>query len=318
LSTPVLSVGNLTVGGTGKTPVTAFLAEYMTGQGLRPVIVSRGYGGRSAGTADRNAVKVVSDGQSVLLDPFSAGDEPYLLAMKLPGVPVLCHPDRYMAGRWAERHFQPDIILLDDGFQHMKLHRDYDLVLMDALSPMGNGRVLPAGPLREPPTALRRATAVLLTRCRDSESGDHARLWLERIAPELPVHTSEFKPAGLCPANGSPAAGLHEFSGKRVVAFCGLAHPGQFFRMLADAGLNVGQCLAFDDHQSYGDAEHRRITAACEDIGAVAALTTRKDLVKIQSTPLPCPLYAVDMELHLHQREWLAAMVAGLLPDDRH
>jgi tetraacyldisaccharide 4'-kinase len=314
LDTPVLSVGNLTVGGTGKTPVTAFLAEYLIGRGFRPVILSRGYGGRSGGDGDASGVKVVADGQSVLMNPTTAGDEPYLLAMKLPGVPVLCHPDRYTAGRWAERHLHPDIILLDDGFQHMKLHRDFDLLLMDGLSPLGNGRVLPAGPLREPAKALRRATAVLLTRCPEAASADHATMWLERIAPEVPVHTSEFRPAGLFPAEGSPSTDLAGFRDKRVVAFCGIAHPGQFFRMLGDAGLELGACLAFDDHQPYGEAERKRIVAACERSGAIAALTTRKDLVKIKSGGLPCPLYGVELEIQLHQYEWLEAMVAKLLP----
>jgi len=308
LRTPVVSVGNLTVGGTGKTPVTAYLAEYLREEGCRPVIISRGYGGHPHST--KESVKVVSDGRQVLLDAAHAGDEPFLLASRLPGVPVICHPDRVRAGRWAEEHLQPDVILLDDGFQHMRLHRDFNLLLMDAGRPLGNGQVLPAGPLREPPRAIRRADVILLTRCPDTGSLPPLFRHLGPLAPDVPIYSSHFRLAALLTLGQGAALPLSHVSGKRVVAFCGLAHPQQFFRMLESAGLEIRDTLAFDDHQTYSAAEAERIAAACRRAGAGAALTTGKDLVKMQSVVLPCPLYGVDMALHLHQPEWLARLVS--------
>ncbi|MBN2432355.1 MAG: tetraacyldisaccharide 4'-kinase [Acidobacteria bacterium] len=312
LKTPVLSVGNLTVGGTGKTPVTAFLAEYLANKGYRTVIISRGYGGRSVPQREPDAVKVVSDGQRVLLNAAAAGDEPYLLANKVPGAAVLCHPDRLRAGRWAEEHLRPDIILLDDGFQHMRLHRDYNLLLMDGRRPLGNGRVLPAGPLREPAVAIRRADAILLTRCEVSSPPPDLIRRLGLITPDVPVYTSNFRLTTLYAAAQNSDISLSRFKGKPVVAFCGIAHPQQFFRMLTAAGLQLRAVLTFDDHQDYSAAEEQRIVAACNRTGAVAALTTRKDQVKLPAVELPCPLYGVDMALHLHQPDWLTQMESHL------
>lgn len=144
LPCPVLSIGNLVAGGTGKTPLTAFLAQHLRAAGCRVAILSRGYGGRASG------INVVSDGQRIFLKPPQAGDEACLLAQKLPGIPVVTGADRFQAGLQAWERFHPDLFLLDDGFQHFQLYRDLDVVLLDAARPFGNGRLLPRGPLREP------------------------------------------------------------------------------------------------------------------------------------------------------------------------
>ena len=150
LGRPVISVGNITVGGTGKTPMTALIARYLMGQGKRVAVLSRGYGGTSRGEA-----RIVSDGSKLLLSASEAGDEPYLLAKELPGLMVVIGHDRYEAGRLAERELNPDLFILDDGFQHLRLQRDLNILLLDGRNPFGNGLTLPAGLLREPRSAHR-------------------------------------------------------------------------------------------------------------------------------------------------------------------
>jgi tetraacyldisaccharide 4'-kinase len=158
LSIPVISIGNLTVGGTGKTPTTIYLARLLQGMGKRVGVLSRGYRGAASGDAN-----VVSDGEKLRLGPGEAGDEPFLIAEKLPGIIVLTGKDRGLAGEYAQKNFLIDVALLDDGFQHIKLKRDLDILLLDGINPLGNGYLLPRGNLREPPESIRRAHLVLVT-----------------------------------------------------------------------------------------------------------------------------------------------------------
>jgi tetraacyldisaccharide 4'-kinase len=315
LSRPVVSVGNLTVGGTGKTPVTAWLARELTAAGFAPAILSRGYGGEKPAGYTKDRILLVSDGVKIHLGPRWAGDEPYWLAWKLPGVPVLCHPERARAGRWAEKNLVVDVFLLDDGFQHLALHRDFNLLLLDGAAPFGNGRVLPAGPLRESPKALARADAVLLTRC-PADDGDPAAEAVSRLAGKIPVFTSEFSPARLLNADGTAAGTLADFTGRRVVACAGIARPDQFFRMLEQAGFEVVNRLAFADHQTYGEDEAQRIAAACRAAGAEMIVTTEKDLVKMQDLPLEIPLLALEIELRLHQPGLLPLLLSKITRKD--
>ena len=156
----MISVGNITVGGTGKTPATAFIARLLIGRGLKVAVLSRGYGGSMEGET-----AIVADGRTILLDAGQCGDEPYLLAATVPGLMVVMGADRYSAGMLAMERLSPDIFLLDDGFQHLRLRRDLDILLVDWARPFGNGRTLPAGLLREPLSAVQRADLVVYTRC---------------------------------------------------------------------------------------------------------------------------------------------------------
>ena len=305
LDRPVVSVGNLTVGGTGKTPVTAWLARELIAAGRAPAILSRGYRGERPAGSTPETVLLVSDGVKIHLGPRWAGDEPYWLAWKLSGVPVLCHPDRHRAGRWAERNLAAVVFLLDDGFQHLALHRDFNLLLLDGEAPLGNGRTLPAGPLRESPRAMARADAILLTRC-PAHQADGARAELARWAGAIPVFSSEFVPDRLLRVDGTGAGSLEAFRGRRVVACAGIARPEQFFRMLEAAGLDVAAAIPLADHQAYGPAEAARLSAACRTSGAGLVVTTEKDLVKMQALALDYPVHALEIELRLHQ--------PGLLP----
>jgi tetraacyldisaccharide 4'-kinase len=312
LEHPVVSVGNLTVGGTGKTPVTAWLARELGAAGRKPVILSRGYGGERPAGWHRDRVMLVSDGVKIHLGPRWAGDEPYWLAWKLPGVPVVCHPERERAGRWAGRNLAVDLFLLDDGFQHLALHRDFNLLLLDGTAPLGNGRVLPAGPLRESPRAMERADAILLTRCPAARAGD-AQAQIRRWSGDIPVFSSEFAPVRLLHRDGTDAGPMEAFRGRRMVACAGIARPDQFFRMLADAGLNVVETIAFSDHQAYGPAEAERLAAACRAAGAEMVVTTEKDLVKMQELPPDLAVHALEIELRLHQPGLLPLLLDAVL-----
>jgi len=311
LASPVVSVGNLTVGGTGKTPTAMFLASRLAGPGRRPAILSRGYGRRSLEGFPRGEVLLVSDGSKLHCSPIAAGDEPYLMALKLPGVPVLCHHRRFQAGRWAEEHLKADLFILDDGFQHLGLHRDFNLLLMDGAAPLGNGQVLPAGPLREPPRALRRADAILLTRATEA---DRLRLQplLERWSVRAPVFTSDFTPSRLIGPEWSDRRPVGDLAGRKAVAFCGLARPEQFFRMLEELNVELAERIVFDDHQSYGPSEQKEIDAACRRQAPDLLLTTEKDLVKLAGNPFPAPLLAVEISLALHQDGLLELIEARL------
>lgn len=307
LAHPVLAVGNLTVGGTGKTPVVAHLAAELQRRGWRPAILSRGY--RRQGERGE-AVAVVSDGTTIRLGPADAGDEPVLLARHLPGVPVLCHRRRSVAGRWAEANLSVNLFILDDGFQHRALGRNCNLLLLDGAQPLGNGRLLPAGPLREHPRGMRRADLILLTRCAaptDALPPDAAR-----HAAGVPVFSSEFVPAGLVEGDGRNAGVLDALRGRRVAAFCGLARPETFFGMLESAGIALVARLAFADHQTYDTAACERVAAACRRDAPDVLLTTEKDFVKLPPGPWPCPLRAVSIAVRVHQPGWLDAVEARL------
>ncbi len=283
LPAAVASVGNLAVGGTGKTPATLYLARLLAARGRRPVILSRGYGGSHARGAGRRGIAlVVGDGSPTpLAPPEVAGDEPVLLAQRA-GVPVVVCPDRVAAGRLAIERFHADTLVLDDGFQHRRLARDLDLVLVDARVGLGEGRLLPAGPLREPPGALARADVILLTKVPKSGNRDGLLRQIRGLAPRAAVFGARYRPVGLGPLGGhaapvAPAA--TPLAGRRVVALSGLADPSSFHELLVELGAADVAPLAFPDHHAYGPPDYRRIAEAAS--AADAVVTTEKDAVKL-------------------------------------
>lgn len=271
LPRPVISVGNLTLGGTGKTPTTVWLATQLMARGLRVAVLSRGYGGSAEGT-----VRVVSDGKKILLTPEEAGDEPYLLARKVPGLMVVIGADRYQAGLLALAELEPDIFILDDGFQHLRLRRDLNLLLMDCARPFGNGRVLPAGFLREPERAAQRADLVLLTRCPDGEAHPAP-------VPGKPTCRSRHRLAGFMPLEGGELRPFSDLKGMRGMAFAGIADPGSFFDTLGSEGAPLVTTLAFSDHICYGDDEIAAICRLKTASRSTYLITTEKDAVKLTS-----------------------------------
>jgi tetraacyldisaccharide 4'-kinase len=288
LPLPTLSVGNLTVGGTGKTPFVLHLAEKFLAQGRRPAILSRGYGRRST------EVVVVSTGDGPLVSPDEGGDEPVLLASRLPGAVVVVAPRRADAAR-AALASSPDLFLLDDGFQHLSVRRDLDLVLLDARDPFGGGRYPPFGRLREPPSALGRADAVVFTRAGSGHPSSEVRRDVARRNPAVPQFTALMRADRLVAADGSEAAAPH-----RPLVVSGIARPEEFRRTLDSMGVVPVETLAFEDHRRYGSADMDRIARAAADSSADAVVTTEKDVVKLAGR-LSLPIFAVRLAVEVEE-----------------
>jgi tetraacyldisaccharide 4'-kinase len=276
---PVISVGNLTVGGTGKTPCVEYVARCYRERGLRVAVLSRGYGSDTG----RN-------------------DEALVLEENLPDVPHLQGPDRAELARVAVEELESEVLVLDDGFQHRRLARDLDLVLIDATLPWGHGYLLPRGLLREPRSSLRRASVVLLTRCDQvkAEEVQTIRQQIERQAPATLIAESIHEPAAWRNAQGQtlPPTGLQ---GRPVAGFCGLGNPEAFRRTLQKLGLEVIAWRTFPDHHPYtrDDIEDLRRWAREQPPQAVMA-TTQKDLVKIRLERLgDRELWALQIQLHV-------------------
>ncbi|HOD29700.1 MAG TPA: tetraacyldisaccharide 4'-kinase [Syntrophales bacterium] len=299
LPCPVISVGNLTVGGTGKTPLVMLLAELMQEAGRRPAILSRGFGGRSS-----RGVQVVSDGRRLLAAPETAGDEPVLMARTLPSVPVLAGPDRVRTGRAALDRFGATLLILDDAFQHRRLVRDLDIVLADLALPFGNGCLLPAGPLREPVQALRRARIVIRT-------GSEAEARTTPASADAGGLRGFHRPRELVRGDGAERHPPAMLAGKRLLAFAGLGRPDAFRKTLAALGAEVAVFLPFPDHHDYRRTDIEDIRRRAAAAKAELIVTTEKDAVRLA----PCPDFLgevfqlrVVMDI-LPARETLAARV---------
>jgi tetraacyldisaccharide 4'-kinase len=288
---PVVSVGNLTTGGTGKTPVVAAIVEWFTSRGVRPAILSRGYRPHAG----------------------AVNDEKLVLDQLCPGVPHLQGANRVESAAVACRQHGADVLVLDDGFQHRRLTRDLDLVLIDALDPWGSDHLLPRGLLREPRSALRRADAVILTRADLCPPEQKARIIdeIRRFGPDEPPIEAEFRPTGLINTAAEQAA---VDSLAAVAAFCGIGNPDGFLRTLADAGLkHVAAFRAFRDHHHYSATDLDDLARWAAEQNAAALVTTQKDLVKIPQTRLgELPLWALTVRAKFTAG---AERFSGLLQD---
>ncbi len=295
---PVISVGNLTMGGTGKTPIVQYVARLLQEDGLRPAVVSRGYGGKAQGK-----VNVVSDGRQIFLDAGMAGDEPRLLAETLPGVPVLTGVVRRLPLQRAI-DTGADVIVLDDGFQHLQVRRDINLVLFNADRLAGNSRVFPGGELREPVTALHRATHFILTGVNESNrerAGRFAALLQSKFV-EKPAFMTEYVFDSLVRLSDQRTivqVGEESLLGARAYAFCGVARPEGFRHVLEDRKVDLAGFHPLADHQQYSAALAEKLSTLATRAGAEVLLTTEKDLVKLagvfRSSPLP--LYGLRMRV---------------------
>ncbi len=272
---PVVSVGNLAVGGAGKTPVALAIAGRLVGLGRRPAVLSRGYG------AARSDDRVVSDGERLLLDAAGGGDEPVQMARRVPGLRVLCGADR---ARLAPRAVAlgADVLLLDDGFQHRRLARDLDVVVLDASNPWGNGHCLPAGPNREPRSALGRAGLVWLTHADRATSPalDALRDLAVRTTGRPPVE-SRHAPRDLADGPLARVFPLSDLAGRRVGILSGVARPGSVRRTVESLGAAVVATFAFPDHHRFAEAEVAAALEAAGKAGAELLVTTEKDAVRL-------------------------------------
>jgi len=273
LPRPVISVGNLTVGGTGKTPTVIFIAILLKERGYRPAVLSRGYGGGA-----NAAVNVVSDGNRILMGWRETGDEPILIARAAPGIPVLTGSRRLLTGRAAVERFGADVLILDDGFQHRSLFRDIDMVLLDAARPFGNGFLLPRGPLREPPISLRRAD--ILLRSGDAEKGEPLR-----EAASLPSFRAIHKPRGVVAGGTQRIETAAALLGQKVFAFAGIGSPEAFRRSLMELGAAVVGFRAFPDHHPYGRSDIENLRRLATESGAARIVTTEKDGIRLADFP---------------------------------
>ncbi len=292
---PVVSVGNLTAGGTGKTPCVEYVARFYRNWDRRVAILSRGYGGAGG----RN-------------------DEALVLEENLPDVPHLQGGDRVALARIAIEELESEILVLDDGFQHRRLVRDLDLVLIDATMPWGYGHLLPRGLLREPPSSLRRADVLVLTRCDQTpaEQRERLRQTLARIAPDVPTIETMHRPVELSNSDGANAS-LDILREAPVAAFCGIGNPEAFRRSLLDLGVQVSDFRIYADHHAYSRADVEELRRWADGLPAGAVIvTTQKDLVKLRLARLgERPLWCLRIRLHVESgQDVLDGRLQSVLP----
>ncbi|PLX74834.1 MAG: tetraacyldisaccharide 4'-kinase [Desulfuromonas sp.] len=276
---PVIAIGNLSAGGTGKTPLTDFLLRHLLGQSRRVAVVSRGYGRKN-----ESEMVVVSAGNGSLVSPDEGGDEPVMLARRNPDAVVVVSADRKCAIEKAVKDFDAEVILLDDAYQHLKVKRDLNILLLDAKKPFGNGFPLPFGMLREFPSAVNRADIVILTR----SSGDETL-----SVDDKPVLKLGYSLADYAVTKSGEQVSLNVLRSKKVGAFAGIADPGSFFESLRLSGVDLIESFSLNDHAEYSDNEIASLSRMSEKCDLL--LTTEKDLVKLDRIKLKSDLMAVPL-----------------------
>ena len=276
LSCPVISVGNLTVGGTGKTPMVIWLARFLLEEGLRVGVVSRGYKGEEA-----EEVLVVSDGRNILVGSDISGDEPQLLARRLPGIPVLCSTKRALAAEAAVEQFRCEVVILDDGFQHRFVARNLDIVMLDSQYPFGNGFLFPRGILREQNTALKRAQVLVLSRFDGSKQAEQSHKNLIGQWTEKTVVTAVHRATRLFGATTQRELPHSFVKNKRLAAFAGIGRPDDFFRTVRDLGADLVHTTALPDHHSLTVELLASLVAEASAQQPELWLTTEKDWVRL-------------------------------------
>lgn len=305
----VVVVGNLTVGGTGKTPVVEKFARNLTSRGRKVAILSRGYKSKPEPIykrffrwithAEATPPKVVSDGKRVLLDSEVSGDEPYMLAKNLPGVVVLVDKDRVKAGRYAIEKFGVDTLILDDGFQYLRLKGRLNLLLIDKTNPFGNEYLLPRGNLREPIKHLRRASYVFLTKS-DGIANPELEETIRRYHPCVEIIECAHKAQYLKSFNSNDLIPIDSLRGKRIAAFSGIAVPESFECFLINLGAELVEKERFVDHHRFTEEELNIFFAKAQAAGAELIVTTEKDAVRLSSTlKSRVPLYYLRLEIEI-------------------
>jgi len=271
----VICVGNITVGGTGKTPAVIEIASLLRDNGRRVAIVSRGYKRKGS-----SPVVIVSDGNTILCTPEESGDEPYLMAMSLKSVPVIVSKDRYSGGKYAIDNFDTEYVLLDDGYQHFRLHRDIDILLVNARNPFGNGYLLPYGILREPVHGISRAHCIVITKS-DNRDTEYIEEVIREYNSDSPIFRSVCRYTSLTDIDGGtlPADYL---MGKRVVLLSGIADPASFRKTVEGTGASVIEELIYGDHFWYTARDIVDIAEKVYGIGIDGIVTTAKDAVRLR------------------------------------
>ena len=304
----VISLGNVTVGGTGKTPTAQHLAREISDMGYRVAILNRGYRAKW-----RGEVGIVSDGRTLKMDAETAGDEAFMLAKHLPNVPVLIGAQRAVTGRYAIEHFGAEVAILDDGYQHWQLERDMDILLVDAVNVFGNGYLLPRGTLREPLSHIDRADVCLMTKVDQAAPGAIAHIWetfrsynqdglvLESIhQPRQFVRLSDWYED--IAAGGVPVT---EMEGKKVLAVSAIGNPASFEQTLADLGIEMVESMRYPDHHDYGERDMAEVLYRAETLGVEAIVITEKDAVKVPGDVVRAkwriPMYVISVQVTLQK-----------------
>ncbi len=309
LDCPVISVGNLTLGGTGKTPTVMAICRLFLKSGRRPAVLSRGYGGRSSG-----AIQVVSDETRIAQGPESLGDEPCLIADRLPGVPVYVSPDRAAAGRYALKTDRPDVLVLDDGYQHLRLKRDLNLLVLDAAQPFGNGLVFPRGTLREAVRQARRADAILLTRADDPAGTEELQAFVRRYRPGLPIFTSRHRIVDLVHLGAGRTSSLEMIRKTRLMAVTGIGQPERFFQTLQENGSEIAAGCIYPDHYRYSHKDLDFLEAESGRLGVRTIVTTEKDAVRIRALGRSLDFWwAARLDLVIDNGEAFESLLNGAL-----
>ena len=305
LPCPVVSLGNVTVGGSGKTPLAELAALTLVALGAAPVVVSRGYGRATRG------VQVVADRQGVRLGPRAAGDEPLLLAERLPGIPVIVGENRFDAGRHAVEAHGASVIVLDDGFQNRTIPKNLEILVVSARAPWGNGRLFPRGQLRESLSSLRRSHLVVVTNPSGEDEVDAITRTLRLQDSPAPVVTARYEALEARRAVDGARLPLSELRGRRLLGFGGLASPRSFMETLRGLGVPLAGFVEFGDHHWYGEADVAEVARRAGMAGAEGLITTEKDAVRLRELALPrLPLWVltVRMVLASGQAAWVEAL----------
>ena len=304
LGIQVISIGNVTAGGTGKTPVTELFARTLAAKGRKVAILSRGYRRKEASWWQRMFTQVidpplvVSDGKRVRLDSAVGGDEPYMLASNLPGVAVVVDRDRVKAGRYAIKRLGCDTIILDDGFQYQRLKHSVEVVLVDATNPFGNGNMLPRGILREPVRHLKRADLIFLTKCRGDVSETVAEI--RKYNKKAEIVKCSHSPKVLKDVWSREEFPLSWLEGKTVCTLSGIASPKGFENSLRNLGAKVVWCERYADHHRYDPSEILYALNRTADMGSDALVTTEKDAVRfprLETVPVKCLYLRIAIDI---------------------
>lgn len=323
LAAPVISVGNITTGGTGKTPLVEWICRTIAGAvestGLPDFksrkgicILTRGYG-----KLNPDEQVLVSDGNKILTDEGNAGDEPLLLAQNLLGIAaVISNPDRVAAGEWAIPNLGTEVFVLDDGFQHLRIARDLDVVTVDATNPFGGGELLPNGRLREPLSGLLRADCVVITRSDQVSDPTAINDAVRKIVGNRPVFGSRMVTVGLRQVGGNHI-NASELLDRPVGAFCGVGNPASFLTHLRKDGFNISFSRAFADHYKYSQTDVDSLTAQAQATGAQALITTAKDATKLDSLKISMPCYVLEIRIAVDEEERLAALIQSAISTER-
>jgi tetraacyldisaccharide 4'-kinase len=308
LPVPVISIGNLTTGGTGKTPLVEWVCRTLARKQRNVCILTRGYG-----RSNRTARVIVSDGSAVLTSATEAGDEPFLLAQNLKGLAaVVSDPNRIDAGKWAIDNLGAEVFVLDDGFQHLALARDLNILAIDATDPWGGGKLLPAGRLREPPSGLSRADCVVVTRADQSDELDSLAAEIKSLVGSHPIVTSEMIVKGISRMNSERQEKLLSLP-QPAAAFCAIGNPASFFKLLRRAGVDPVFTRTFRDHYQYTQVDLDSLIQESRKAGAQSIITTAKDAVKLQQNKFELPCYVLNIEIVIEHGDRFVQMVHAVV-----